>query len=168
MIAKPNQEASTAEGGIRATSSWLICRCGSYLCGLPLARVVETMRPLPIQSLLDAPAFIKGVAVIRGVALPVVDAAALTGGSASTDVQRLVTVKVAEGRQASVAVDAVLGIRAIDAGGVAAMPPLLRNAHAEVVSALGVLDAGLLLFLETARLIPDAVWRELATRGAAL
>jgi hypothetical protein len=44
------------------------------------------------------------------------------------------------------------------------MPPLLREAQADVVEAIGVLDAQLLLVLRASRILPEEVWRTLSTR----
>lgn len=55
----------------------LICRVRTWLCALPLAHVVETLRPLPVRGLAGAPSFVLGLALLRGQAVPVVDAAQL-------------------------------------------------------------------------------------------
>ena len=50
------------------------------MCALPLVHVLEVMRPLPLEKVEPAPAFLLGLAVIRGEPLPVVDVAALLPG----------------------------------------------------------------------------------------
>jgi hypothetical protein len=47
------------------------------------------------------------------------------------------------------------------------MPPLVKTAHADAVSAIGALDAELLVVLESARMLPDDAWAALAGREAA-
>jgi purine-binding chemotaxis protein CheW len=137
---------------------FLICRVGARLCGLPVGQVVETMRALPVHPLAGAPAFVAGVAVVRGAAMPVVDAAHLlfSAPSAATPEARFVTV-AAGGRVAALQVDAVLGLRRLAKGAVAELPPLLGH-RGEAVAALGALDEDLLLVLRGARLVPDEVW----------
>ena len=49
-------------------------RVGGRLLALPVASVVETMRPLPIAPLADAPDFVVGTAQIRGEPCRVIDA----------------------------------------------------------------------------------------------
>src|SRR5579859_3793791 len=88
---------------------WLLCRAGPHLCALPLEQIAEVMRPLPFEPLADAPPFVRGVAVIRGVRVPVVDLARLLGQSKSV-VTRLITVR-AGGRLLALAVGEVLGLK---------------------------------------------------------
>lgn len=134
----------------------LLCRVATRLCGLPLESVVETMRPLPAEPLVGAPDFVRGVSIIRGDAVPVVDAASLLGGEVAYPT-RFVTVRV-DGRQAALAVDEVLGVRTIADDALDDLPPLLDGARDEVISAIGALDAELLFVLRSARLVPASVW----------
>lgn len=133
--------------------SWLLCRAGVALLALPLADVVETMRSLPVAPIADAPGFVIGVAVIRGAPTPVVDAVALLTGQAGSAI-RWVTIR-AGARIVALALDAVIGLRSVEPGERA--PPLLSQAAGDAVAAIGRLDNALLLFLQTARLLPDAV-----------
>jgi purine-binding chemotaxis protein CheW len=71
-------------------------------------------------------------------------------------------------RSAALAVDAVLEIRTLPAATLASISPLLGEATAGVVSAIGALDARLLLVLEAARLVPDSVWNAInPSKGSA-
>lgn len=139
----------------------LVCRVGAIRCGLPLEAVEETMRPLPVRPLGGVPAFVRGLAVVRGEATPVVDAAMLLGGEPSS-ATRFVTVK-AGSRRVVLAVGAVSGVAIVPAAG--ALPPLLARAAGEAIQALGVLDAELLLVLRSAQLIPDDAWASVAVGG---
>jgi purine-binding chemotaxis protein CheW len=141
----------------------LLCRVDRRLCALPLALVVETMRPQPLERVAGAPDFVLGVAVIRGEPVPVVDAAALVGAESSRPA-RLVTLRV-RGRKVALAVDEVVGIRPMAPGSQRDLPPLLRDARADVVSSIGARDAELLLVLESARMVPDEVWTAIATQA---
>jgi purine-binding chemotaxis protein CheW len=133
--------------------SWLLCRAGAALLALPLADVIETMRGLPVAPIADAPGFVIGVAVIRGAPTPVVDTVALLTGRAGS-AARWVTIR-AGARIVALALDAVIGMRAVEPGESA--PPLLSQAAGDAVAAIGRLDGALLLFLHTARLLPDSV-----------
>lgn len=138
--------------------SLLICRVGSRLCGLPLAHVIETMRPLPVEPLAHLPSFVDGLALIRGRPTPVLDARRLLGADGPGDGRtRFVTLEVRE-RSAALAVDAVLGVRNLDVSQLAELPALLRDAQNDLVAALGTLDHELLVVLERSRLLPEAVW----------
>ncbi|HEX5685727.1 MAG TPA: CheW domain-containing protein [Ideonella sp.] len=132
---------------------WLVCRVQTRLCAWPLSHVIETLRPLPIEPVAGAPSFVGGLAVVRGEPLPVVDVARLLGLQAAPP-ERFVVV-VTDDRRVALAVSAVLGVRRVATGSLQALPPLLNQAESAVVAAVGLLDAQLLLFLRTARLIPD-------------
>lgn len=142
----------------------LVCRVGARTCALPLAAVIETMRPLPVEPVRGSPAFVRGISIIRGAPVPVVDAAGLIGGAAVAPA-RLVTLRVGE-RTVALAVDAVLGVQTLDTASLAALPPLLGEAAREVVAAIGMLDAGLLVVLDATRLVPDEVFASLEGVGA--
>ena len=131
----------------------LICRLRTCLCALPLEDIVETLRPLPIEPVSGAPGYVLGLSIIRGVPLPVVDVSQLLSGRTSTPV-RLVVVKTGE-RRVAMAVDNVVGIRQIPADQLRDLPPLLRDAGAAVVSAVGTLDAELFMVLSGSRIIPE-------------
>jgi purine-binding chemotaxis protein CheW len=104
------------------------------------------------------PPFVQGVAVIRGMPVPVVTAALLLGENGpSSPATRFVAIKAA-GRRVALAVDQVLGIRAIDAKELSGLPPLLAAASEQVVSAIGTLDGELLLVLRSGRFVPEEVW----------
>jgi purine-binding chemotaxis protein CheW len=139
----------------------VVCRAGDRLCALPVEHVIETMRPLPVERLRSAPPFVVGVAVIRGAAVPVVDAGHLVGarGAAAT---RYVTVR-AGGRTVAVAVDEVVGVAAIPDG--ADLPPLVGALTADAVAHIGTHDADLMVVLEASRLVPDEVWAAVARGG---
>jgi purine-binding chemotaxis protein CheW len=143
----------------------LLFRVQHRLCALALEHVVETMRPLPVEPVPRAPAFVRGLAIIRGAPTPVVDVARLIGAAESRP-GRFVTLAIGD-RTAALAVDAVLGVRSIPAASIHELPPLLRDATADIVSAVGLLHAELLVVLRGARLIPEELWAALdAGRGA--
>lgn len=143
----------------------LLCRVDQRLCALPLAGVVETIRPLPVEPVAGAPAFVLGLSVVRGVPTPIVDAARLLGGSGGAP-KRVVILKVGE-RRVGLAVDAVLGLDRIGASSLQALPPLLRNGETEGVSALGTLDSELLIVLQAVRLVPESLLAALETKALA-
>lgn len=107
------------------------------------------------------PAFLLGVAIIRGQAVPVLDLARLTGAAGAAPGARYVTLDV-DGRQVALAVDDVVGVRALGAAELDAVPPLLEGA---MLAALSTLDRELLMVLQTAQLIPESLWPLLAAEG---
>lgn len=144
---------------IAAAARFLVCRVSGRPCALPIEHVVETMRPLPVESLAGAPSFVRGVAVVRGVPLPVVDVGELLAGTES-EPTRFVVVKTSD-RAVALAVDSVLGVRTLAEDSLRALPSLLGDAREQLVGALGHLDAELLLVLRSARCVPEAVWSSL-------
>lgn len=146
------------------TASFLICRDDRRLCAFALADVVETMRPLPLETLPGMPPFLLGVSLIRGSMLPVIQLASLFGGGEagaglthSRTYSRYITLRLGR-RCVAVAVQEVLGVRLLDNHALAGMPELLREVGADTISAIGVLDTELLLVLKAAHLIPESVW----------
>lgn len=154
-------------GGPSSVTRLLICRVGTKVCGLPIEHVVETMRPLPIEPVPHLPAFISGVAMIRGQPTPIVDARELLSGAPATSpAQRFVALDL-QARSAVLAVDAVLGVRSVEAAALRELPGLLRGASGSAhLAALGTLDSELLLVLEHMRLVPDSAWQVLARERA--
>jgi purine-binding chemotaxis protein CheW len=154
--------------GSEENDRFLLCQVGSRVGALALKDVRETMRPLPIEPLNGMPQFVLGVAIVRGMPVPVIDARRLLSPLPSVlagSAARFVTLKLGE-RTGVLLVDAVLEVRSIAHLSLAQIPPLLRESEAELVSALGALDAELLLVLEAARLIPDSIWRAVERTGA--
>jgi purine-binding chemotaxis protein CheW len=157
-------------GEARGAERLLICRVGTKVCGLPLLRVIETMRPLPVEPLGQMPLFVNGLALIRGRATPVLDARTLLGSPSAAAPGRYVTLDLGREhgeRVAALAVDAVVGVRRVEADTLGDLPGLLRRQNGEIVSALGALDSELLLVLEHSRLLPDAVWEQLEQQAEA-
>lgn len=144
------------------TTPFLLFRSHHRLCALPLAQVRETMRALPLEAIPDMPLFLLGLALIRGMAVPVLDLARLLGAGAGAEAgARYVTLQLGQ-RQVALAVDAVLGVRALDAAALDQVPALAQLAEAGMVAAIGTLDAELMLVLQAGRLVPDAVWQACA------
>jgi purine-binding chemotaxis protein CheW len=152
---------SSAESELRPS---LLLRIAGRLCALPLAHVIETMRPLPVEPVAGAPRGVQGVSIVRGRAVPVVDAARLFDRPSGMPT-RFVTLRAGD-RVAALAVDEVLGVRVLAAASLDALPALLSAAAAESVSAIGTLDAELLLILDAARMIPEEVGSRGAVPGA--
>ena len=135
----------------------LLVRIGKQLYALPLSHVVETMRPLPVSTVAGAPPFVRGVAVIRGLPVPVVDAASILDGDEPFPVTRLVALRTGD-RQVAFGVSEVVGVRHITAEQLADVPPLLATAGEHVVTAIGTLDSELLIVLRSGKLVPEDVW----------
>ena len=133
----------------------LVVGAAGHRVGLPLSIVRETMRPLPIEALRDAPAFALGLSVIRGVSVPVVDLGALLGRNGErASPSRFVTLAVEE-RLVALAVEGVEGVITVAQGELAALPPLLARAAAGAVEAIATHDDAFLLVLRATSVLPD-------------
>ena len=129
----------------------LVFRAGSQLCALPLADVVETMRPLPVRPLAGMPPHVLGISVVRGTPVPVIDVAELLGaGDVDTAPTRFVVIRAGAG-QAALATGPVVGIETLTA---VAEP----DGQPAPVSAVAVRDSEPLLALRGAALVPEVAW----------
>ena len=138
----------------------VLCRVGSLVCGVPAEHVFETMRALPIEPIAGAPPFVRGLSVVRGSPVPVLDAAQIVGAvsaRATAGSGMFVTLR-AGGRVAALAVEAVIGVAKLPPDSLERLPPLLQGADADMVSAIGTHDAALMFVLNSARLAPASVW----------
>jgi purine-binding chemotaxis protein CheW len=138
----------------------LLVRVPGAICAFALDAVVEIMRPLPVRTLAGMPAFVRGLALVRGAPTPVIDLSTLFLGSELTGT-RFVILKTG-GRTAAVIVNEVLGVVQIDRSTFQEMPPVLQSARSELVEEIGTLDSQLLVTLRTARLVPDTVWEAIS------
>jgi purine-binding chemotaxis protein CheW len=130
------------------------------VCALPLTHVIETMRPLPIETIAGAPPYVCGASIVRGVATPVVDLG-LVLGIPEAAARRFVTLRLGT-QSVAVTVGTVLGVRDLDQCKVEDLAPLLRSATQETIESIGVLDAQMLRVLRSSWTLPDEVWRSLA------
>jgi purine-binding chemotaxis protein CheW len=129
---------------------------------MPLAHVIEIMRPLPIDPIARAPSFMLGVAIVRGHATPVIDCGAFVQEHGLPAHTRWAAVRCGD-RVAVLAFEAILGVRELPARG-DDLPPLLSGAPSELLSGLALLDRSLLLVLHGSRLVPDEVWQTFESR----
>lgn len=136
----------------RESHSGLLVRVVRRLYVFPLASVVEIMRPLPVAPLAGVPAYVQGLAILRGEATPVLDLAALLEGEPAQAAGRFVLARAGT-RRVALAATEVLGVR-LDLPALQSLPPLARGA-AEALEGIGALDQELMLVLAAARLAPD-------------
>lgn len=148
-----------------ASTMVLLCRSMGRLCAFDLDHVRETMRALPVQPVPDMPSCVAGVAMIRGIAAPVLDVNCLLGGAAGKPARRFISLKL-DARHLALAVDEVIGVRAIAADQLAGIAPLLQDADQGMVRAIATLDAELLLILQASRMMPEHSWQALAAAGS--
>jgi purine-binding chemotaxis protein CheW len=143
----------TAEPTPSPTRAWLEVVVGGRACGLPLEDVVETMRPLPTEVVAGAPAFVKGLAIVRGATVVVLDLDLALGGSGGGS--RFVVLR-AGGRHIALLVEAVTGVRAEGALHATELPPLLRGVETDLIEHIGTRDGALLTLLRTVKLFAAA------------
>ncbi len=149
----------------RNSNLTLAIRVGARICAVLISDVVEIMRPLLIEAWSGAPDVVRGLSVIRGAPVPVVDLGTLFGASSRGLSTRFVAIRVGD-RQVALAVDAVLGIREFAPALRTQMPPLLTDACTELVEAVGALDTELFMVLKACSIVPKAVWDALPRQEA--
>jgi purine-binding chemotaxis protein CheW len=138
----------------------LIFRARQHVCAVGLEQVVETMRPQPVRALAGVPAYVRGVAVIRGAPAPVLNVGALLDGDVpDPDPPTARLVMVDRGQPYAFAVDEIVGIRTVPEQVWRELPPLLRSVAA--VTAFAAVDGEPTLFLDAARALPGETWDEL-------
>jgi purine-binding chemotaxis protein CheW len=156
------ESSAAPRGGAGTQASWLLCRAGTMLCALPVDQVLEIMRSLPLEPFAAAPQYVLGLSIIHGAPVPVVDIGRLLGCAAAQPT-RLVTVE-AGGRTIALAMRSVIGITEFGAAAFEQLPPLLQDAGADAVAAVGARDSELLIFLRASRMVPEQVFDALAER----
>jgi purine-binding chemotaxis protein CheW len=114
------------------------------------------MRLPLLDALPGAPHFVAGMAIVRGAPLPVIFTGRLFGDE-ETRPERLVVARVGQ-RRVGLAVDAVIGIRALSGDMLQRLPPLLHDALHHAVADIGTLDGELLVVLQAARVVPADVF----------
>lgn len=149
-----------------ARGAHVLLLAGERACAVPVAQVAETMRPLAVRAIAGVPPFVSGLSLIRGEPTPVVDLGRLLGVEEGAPITRFLTLRLG-GRPVALAVAAVVGVRRLDELALAPMPPLLGHVAADLVEAVGALDARLLVVLRAARVVPEPVWPTLADAGTA-
>jgi purine-binding chemotaxis protein CheW len=154
------ESSGTPRGGAGTQASWLLCRAGTMSCALPVDQVLEIMRVLPLEPFAAAPQYVLGLSIIRGAPVPVVDIGLLLG-CAAAQATRLVTVE-AGGRTIALAMRSVVGITEFGAAAFEQLPPLLQDAGADAIAAVGARDCELLIFLRASRMVPEQVFDALA------
>jgi purine-binding chemotaxis protein CheW len=142
----------------------LLLSAAGQRVALRLQHVVETLRPLPLTAVAGLPGAIVGVAVVRGIATPVVDLRELLGGDTVMPAQRWVSLRIGD-RQVALAVDSVAGVSDVDEGALGQWPTLLGAEGSR--AALGVADGELMTALDAARLVPAATWQQLDALASA-
>ncbi|MGB9467479.1 MAG: CheW domain-containing protein [Candidatus Acidiferrum sp.] len=144
----------------------LIVGLKSCVCALPLAQVIETMRPLPVEPISAVPSFVQGISIIRGIPTPVVDLGSVLGTPGEL-AERFVTLRIGN-RQVALSVNSVLGVRDLDTIMTSReLPPLLQRASKNAVETIGTLDEQVLMVLRAGWELPNEVWQALKAQEAA-
>jgi purine-binding chemotaxis protein CheW len=133
------------------------------ICALPLAHVIETMRPLPLETIAGVPPYVCGASIVRGVPTPVVDLGMVLGKGVGTN-GRFVSLRLSD-RQVVFSVRDVLGVQRLDDSQIEDLPPLLQEATNETIESIGTLDRQMLFVLRASWMLPDSIWRTLANKG---
>ena len=111
------------------------------------------------------PSYVRGLSVVRGAPVPVVDLVSLLGGNEPGDVTRFVTIR-AGSRHVALAVPGILGVRALDETTAGSPLSLVEEGRSDPIQSIGALGGRLLMVLRAGRIIPERVWGDLVTAGS--
>lgn len=111
-----------------------------------------------VEAVPGAPPSVLGLCSVRGTPVPAISLPALFAAPDSP-LQRLVTLRI-DAQTVAIAVESIIGVRWFT-GEESRLPSLLGDVAAEFISAIGMLDAELLLFLRAARIAPPAFMNQL-------
>ena len=132
----------------------LVFRAGPHLAAIGLEHVTVVARPLPVEALAGVPPHVRGICVLRGLPVPVVDVAVLLGGERAPAGGTDRFIGAGAGAQAAaLAVDSVVGIRDL---------PLdllhdLSSVAGPACAAVGAVGREPLLLLSLGRVVPESV-----------
>ncbi|MGH9647296.1 MAG: chemotaxis protein CheW [Bryobacteraceae bacterium] len=143
-------------------AKYLLVSVGTRSCAFALTDVSETMRALRTQPLPDAPAFIAGVATVRGELTVVVSAPVLLS-EAGAESRRMVVLKAGP-RKFGITVSEVAGIVELDDASGEDLAPLLPSLTSDYVEKLLKLESSFATVLNGARMVPESVWQSLRER----
>ena len=121
--------------------------------GLPITKVQEINRLVPVTKLPQAPAFMEGVINLRGKIIPVVDLRTRFGlkDMERTDDNRIIIVEV-NGETVGITVDAVTEVVRLPVSNIEPPPPSFIL-DAQYVKGVGKLDDRLLILLEIDKIL---------------
>jgi purine-binding chemotaxis protein CheW len=139
----------------------LVFRADNHLAAIGLEHVTEVLRPLPVEHLAGVPPYVRGICVLRGRPVPVVDVGLLLGGERASGGGRFVGVRTGP-QTAALSVDAVVGIRDLPLD---LLHDLSSVTGSPACTAVGAVGPEPLLLLEAGRVIPDSVWDALEGTG---
>ncbi len=142
----------------------LVVCAGNHVCAIPCAIVEEIMRPLPTESLPGVAPYVRGLAVVRGKPIPVLDLGLLLGAADATDFTRFAVLRLHD-RRVVIAVQGVPGLRLLGRS-LLSLSRILDEAN-PALARVGVRDQNLLLVLEVARIVPDDLWEEIESKAVA-
>jgi purine-binding chemotaxis protein CheW len=155
MIAEPVEAPENS----RARHFFLLAQSQTVYVALPLNRVIETMRPRPVQPLRveGLPEFVSGVAIVRGAAVPVIDVGQLVHGVPTHAASRFITVPADDAHLVALAVEGTPRIVEIESEILNELPSLLGATRDSSLKYLGRYGHQLLVTLRTSHLIAPEV-----------
>ena len=131
----------------------LLVRAGGRLCAVPLPQVVEVVRALPIDAIPGAPAFVRGLTIVRGRAVPVASAGSKKAGVRETCTPHFIVPSAAKAAGAWATTVAAKRTRAKRSGGI--MLGASRGTVARRYATSGSIPCSLSFLRSVFRLMPS-------------
>ena len=125
--------------------------------GLPIQKVQEINRMVPVTKLPQTPEFMEGIINLRGRVIPVVDLRKRFGLAAKPheDDTRIMIIDI-DGQTVGIIVDAVNEVLEIDAREIAPPPSFGANIQTHFIEGMGRLEHGFIIILQIDRILSAA------------
>lgn len=142
-----------------SNTGFLTLRAAGRHCAIPVAAVIEVLRPLPVEPLAGVPSFLLGLALVRGQPVPVVD----LGGVLDQQLRpasRWLHLRL-EQRRLALAVEAVGRVEQLAEVDWQPLPCVFDGEATAAVTQLAERDRYLLTQLNVMRLLSEPLWQRI-------
>lgn len=151
-------EASTTHGGaVRAENEYLTFTLGQEEYGIDILKVQEIRGYEPPTKIANAPAFIKGVANLRGTIVPIIDMR-IKFNLASAEYNQFTVVIILNvaGRVVGMVVDSVSDVAQLAAEQIRTAPEFSSTFDTAYITGLGTIDQRMLILVDIEKLMSDS------------
>jgi purine-binding chemotaxis protein CheW len=123
-----------------------VFRISDEIFGIPIAKVVEIVRPQKVFSIPGLPDFLSGVMNVRGSVIPLIDLRRRFGVNPTGKKERIIVTRFGS-EKIGFLVDEIREILALSAGEISAPPSFFKGFKAEYITGLGKKDDSIIILL---------------------
>jgi purine-binding chemotaxis protein CheW len=120
--------------------------------GIPIAKVVEIVKPQKVFSIPGLPDFLSGVMSVRGLVIPLIDLRRRFGVNSTGKKERIIVTRFGK-EKIGLLVDEIREIFTFSAGEISAPPSFFKGFKAEYITGLGSKDDSIIILLDIDRLL---------------